>query len=45
MAINGRVAEFNVGGGIVIDSNPTDEYEESMIKARALLEALGIQPD
>lgn len=34
------VARFNVGGGVVADSDPELEYEESMWKARALLEAL-----
>jgi para-aminobenzoate synthetase component 1 len=34
-------ARFNVGGGIVADSDPALEYEESLLKARALLRALG----
>jgi para-aminobenzoate synthetase component 1 len=33
-------ARFNVGGGIVADSDPALEYEESLVKARALLRAL-----
>jgi para-aminobenzoate synthetase component 1 len=33
-------ARFNVGGGIVADSDPSDEYEETLVKARALLRAL-----
>ena len=41
---NGR-ATFNVGGGIVIDSDPEMEYRESLIKARALLSALGVELD
>ncbi|HAJ56401.1 MAG TPA: aminodeoxychorismate synthase, component I [Candidatus Omnitrophica bacterium] len=31
---------FNVGGGIVADSRPADEYEETLVKGRALMEAL-----
>jgi para-aminobenzoate synthetase component 1 len=38
----GRAARFNVGGGIVADSCPSLEYEESLVKARALLAALGV---
>jgi para-aminobenzoate synthetase component 1 len=30
-----------VGGGVVWDSNPTEEVEESLTKARPLLEAIG----
>lgn len=42
MVIRDQEAIFNVGGGIVIDSDPFDEYEESLVKARALLRAIGI---
>lgn len=35
-------ASFSVGGAIVYDSIPELEYEECLIKARALLEALGL---
>ncbi len=31
---------FSVGGGIVADSKPEDEYEETLIKARAMMEAI-----
>ncbi len=41
MVIREGIAEFNVGGGIVIDSDPAAEYEESLLKAKALLNALG----
>jgi para-aminobenzoate synthetase component 1 len=31
---------FSAGGGIVADSNPAAEYEETLVKARALMRAL-----
>ena len=40
MVIKNKEAIFNVGGGIVIDSVAEDEYEESLIKAKALISAL-----
>ncbi len=42
MVILDRTAVFNVGGGIVIDSDAENEYAESLLKAKALLSALGI---
>jgi para-aminobenzoate synthetase component 1 len=39
LATGGRVC-FHAGGGIVADSDPALEYEETLHKARALLEAL-----
>lgn len=33
---------FNVGGGIVSDSDPYDEYDETIIKAKAFLAAIGL---
>ena len=41
MVIKDGTAIFNVGGGIVIDSVPEDEYEETLIKAKALISAIG----
>lgn len=45
MVVTNGIATFNVGGGIVIDSDPASEYDESMLKAKALLRVLGAQPD
>ncbi|MEO6390447.1 MAG: aminodeoxychorismate synthase component I, partial [Pyrinomonadaceae bacterium] len=41
MTIRKGIAKFNVGGGIVADSEPAAEYDESMVKARSLMAALG----
>jgi para-aminobenzoate synthetase component 1 len=41
MVIRGNEAVFNVGGGVVIDSDPSNEYDEALLKARALLAAAG----
>lgn len=35
-----RIATFNVGGGVTTESDPDQEYEESLLKAKALLSAL-----
>jgi len=40
MVFRDGTATFNVGGGITIDSDPEQEYEESLLKAKALLNAL-----
>jgi len=45
MVIRNGTAMFNVGGGIVIDSEPEAEYAESLLKAKALLDALGASVD
>ncbi len=39
------VAYFQVGGGIVADSDPEAEYEETLAKARGLLRALGCEEE
>ena len=41
MVIRDQTAIFNVGGGIVIDSDPDSEYQETLTKAMALLNAIG----
>ena len=41
MRISEKTLSFNVGGGIVWDSDPKSEYEETFDKASALFEALG----
>jgi len=43
MTVKERTARFNVGGGIVADSDPALEYEESLTKAHALLRALSLK--
>jgi para-aminobenzoate synthetase component 1 len=40
MVVRESLARFNVGGGIVADSDPALEYAESLTKALALLRAL-----
>ena len=39
--VNGRDAFFQVGGGIVADSELVAEYDETLDKARALIESVG----
>jgi para-aminobenzoate synthetase component 1 len=41
MIAKGDRVYFSVGGGIVADSEPAAEYEETIVKARAMLECLG----
>lgn len=38
--IKGSSAYFQVGGGIVADSVPEGEYQETLVKSRALIESL-----
>ncbi|MFI5018980.1 MAG: aminodeoxychorismate synthase, component I, partial [Dongiales bacterium] len=40
ICILGRQLTFQVGGGIVADSDPAAEYEESLTKAKAMIEVL-----
>jgi anthranilate/para-aminobenzoate synthase component I len=40
-AVAGGLVHLWVGGGIVADSDAADEVEESLVKARPLLEAIG----
>ena len=43
MVIREGTATFNVGGGIVIDSDPGKEWDETVVKSKALLNSLGIE--
>ncbi|TMQ62849.1 MAG: aminodeoxychorismate synthase component I [Candidatus Eisenbacteria bacterium] len=38
----GGAATFHAGGGIVADSTPEAEYEETLVKARGMMRALGV---
>ncbi|HYJ33684.1 MAG TPA: aminodeoxychorismate synthase component I [Candidatus Binatia bacterium] len=39
----GGAASFHVGGGIVADSTPEGEYEETLVKASGMMRALGVR--
>jgi anthranilate/para-aminobenzoate synthase component I len=39
--VNG-VAYFHAGGGVVADSTPSGEYEETLVKASGMMRALGV---
>lgn len=41
LVFEGTSATLGVGGGITIDSDPESEFEETMLKSKALLRALG----
>jgi para-aminobenzoate synthetase component 1 len=41
LVLDGQRLLLSVGGGIVADSDPEAEYEESLVKARAALRAVG----
>jgi para-aminobenzoate synthetase component I len=43
MVIKNGLAHIPVGGGIVADSDPDLEYEETLVKAKAMFAAVGIE--
>jgi para-aminobenzoate synthetase component 1 len=43
MTVKDGLVHVPVGGGIVADSEPAAEYEETLVKARAMFDALGIR--
>jgi anthranilate/para-aminobenzoate synthase component I len=45
MVVKDGLAHVAVGGGIVADSDPAAEFEETLVKARAMFAALGIRPE
>ena len=44
MIVKDGLVHVPVGGGIVADSDPAAEYEETLVKAQAMFGALGVQP-
>lgn len=45
ITLNGKQATFRTGGGIVADSNPEAEHDETLAKARAMADAIrGVRP-
>lgn len=45
MIVKDGLVHIPVGGGIVADSKPADEYQETLVKARAMFAALGLPAD
>lgn len=45
MTLRDRIATVPVGGGVIADSSPAGEYEETLVKARSMLMGLGIHPE
>jgi len=44
LTFQGDIVSFNAGGGIVYDSVAQAEYQEMLLKAQPLLEALDVEP-
>lgn len=44
LLLSEKEISFHVGGGVVADSNPQMEYEETWLKAKALMECLTASP-
>lgn len=42
LLVEGNRFEFQVGGGIVAESTPEDEWRETLVKARAIAKVLGL---
>jgi para-aminobenzoate synthetase component 1 len=42
ISIVDNVAYFHAGGGVVADSTPAGEYEETLVKASGMMRALGV---
>jgi para-aminobenzoate synthetase component 1 len=42
IVVEGGEASFHAGGGIVADSTPEGEYEETLVKARGMMRALSV---
>jgi para-aminobenzoate synthetase len=45
IVLDGEAATIGAGGAIVLDSDPEEEYEEMLLKARAALGAVAAAPD
>lgn len=43
LILSGKKFEFQVGGGIVVDSKPEDEWLETIAKSRGILRMLGLK--
>jgi anthranilate/para-aminobenzoate synthase component I len=44
LLVEGARVTFHAGGGIVADSDPAAEYEETRVKALGMTKALGLAP-